>query len=112
MHVGYRGLGIVLVVVKYVCCATVCSKGSVHGKIKILDASKLPKDLIKMLLIDVFRKSLYYNLCALGGWGSTPISVVAIASPAAPATTAASTPAVTTAPTAAARSVTAITTLR
>lgn len=111
MHVGYRGLGIVLVVVKYVCCATVCSKGSVYGKVKVLDASKLPKDLIKMLFIDVLGKSLYNNLCALGDWGSTPISVVAIASPAAPATTTASTPAVATTPSAAARSVTAITTL-
>lgn len=36
--------------------------GSVYGKIKILDASKLPKDLIKMLFIDVLGKSLYYNL--------------------------------------------------
>jgi hypothetical protein len=40
--------------------------GSVYGKIKILDASKLPKDLMKMLLINVFGKSLYYNLSILG----------------------------------------------
>lgn len=55
MHMSNRGFGIVFVVVKYVCCTTVGSKSSVHRQIEVFNPSKLPENLVEMLLINVLR---------------------------------------------------------
>jgi hypothetical protein len=65
VHVCDGVFGILLVVEENVGGASVCPKAPINRQVKIFDVTKLPKYLVKVVLIDIFRKTLDDNLGAL-----------------------------------------------
>lgn len=54
MHVSNGSLRVSFIIEQDVCCAAIRIEGSVNGEVKVFDATELTKDLVEVLLIDVF----------------------------------------------------------